>query len=202
MPDDAVFVNAAQARKALATQGVGRLDIHSLQGKPLAVHLYRPSRFNARTGRIWFVMHGTGRNASHYLQQAVPIAERYQVLALVPEFSRKDYPSGDTYTLGVVSEGRADARAAAEGRWRSPLSMPYAEIERTFSAVHAALQSQQPGYFIFGHSAGAQFVHRLLSFAHCPRVLSAVAANAGWYTLPTIDERWPPFPYSLRKTPR
>lgn len=202
MPGEAVFVNQAQARTVLTTIGTGRLEIHSLQGKPLAVHVFRPSRFNARTGRIWFVMHGTGRDATRYLQHAAPLAERYQVLALALEFSRKDYPSGDAYTLGVVSDGRADARAAAEGRWRSPLKMPYAEIEQTFSAVRAVLHSHQPGYFIFGHSAGAQFVHRLLTFAHCPRVLGAVAANAGWYTLPTTDERLPPFPYSLRGTPR
>lgn len=199
--DDAVFVDAAQAHNVLTTAGTGRLDINSLQDKRLTVHVYRPARFDARTGRLWFVMHGTGRNAARYLQYAAPLAERYQVLVLVPEFSRKDYPSGDAYTLGVVRAGRADAQAAAEGRWRNPLTMPYAEIERTFGAVRTALQSEQPGYFIFGHSAGAQFVHRLLTFARCPRVLGAVAANAGWYTLPTTDKILPPFPYSLRETP-
>ena len=201
IPGASVFVDAAQARNALTTSGTGRLEINSLQGKPLTVHVFRPSRFNAQTGRIWFVMHGTGRDATRCLQHAAPLAERYQVLALALEFSRKDYPSGDAYTLGVVAEGRADALAAAEGRWRSPATMPYAEIEQTFSAVRATLQSHQPGYFIFGHSAGAQFVHRLLTFAQCPRVLGAVAANAGWYTLPTTDEVMPPFPYSLRGTP-
>ena len=202
MPGEAVFVDTAQARQVLTTTGTGRLEINSLQGKPLTVHVFRPGRFNSRTGRIWFVMHGTGRDATRYLQQAALVAERYQTLALVLEFSRKDYPTGDAYTLGVVTHGRADARAAEEGRWRSPLKTPYMEIERTFSAVRVVLQSEQPGYFIFGHSAGAQFVHRLLSFVPCPRVLSAVAANAGWYTLPTMDERLPPFPYSLRGTPR
>jgi hypothetical protein len=201
-PGKAVFVDAAQAGKALMTNGTGRLKIYSLQGKPLTVHVYRPSQFDSTTGRIWFVMHGTRRDAERYLQHAAPLAEHYRVLALALEFSRKDYPSGDAYTLGVVGEGRANARAAAEGRWRRPLAMPYADIEQTFSAVRRALQSQQPGYFIFGHSAGAQFVHRLLTFVPCPRVLSAVAANAGWYTLPTVDERLPPFPYSLRGTPR
>ena len=202
MAGESVFVDASQARKVLTTSGTGRLEINSLQGKPLTVHVFRPSQFNPQTGRIWFVMHGTGRDATRYLQHAALLAERYQVLALALEFSRKDYPSGDAYTLGVVSEGRADARAAAEGRWGSPLTMPYEEIEQTFSAVRAVLQSHQPGYFIFGHSAGAQFVHRLLTFAHCPRVLGAVAANAGWYTLPTMDGKLPPFPYSLRGTPR
>ncbi|MCX7217243.1 MAG: hypothetical protein NTZ96_13135 [Burkholderiales bacterium] len=97
---------------------------------------------------------------------------------------------------------RVDDHAAEEGRWRNPLQTPYMEIERTFSAVREALQSRQAGYFLFGHSAGAQFVHRLLSFVRCPRVLKAVAANAGWYTLPTVDKKWPPFPYSLRGVAR
>ena len=29
-----------------------------------------------------------------------------------------------------------------------------------------------------------------------------MAANAGWYTLPTVDKKWPPFPYSLRGVAR
>jgi hypothetical protein len=200
--DAAVFVDATSAREVLQTAGTGRLEINSLQGKPLTVHIFRPRQFDSVTGRIWFVMHGTGRDAERYLKSAVPVAERHQVLVVVPEFSRNDYPNGDAYTLGVVSRGRVDAHAADEGRWRSPLETPYMEIERTFSAVREALQSRQAGYFLFGHSAGAQFVHRLLSFVRCPSVLRAVAANAGWYTLPTTDEQWPPFPYSLRGAAR
>jgi hypothetical protein len=197
-----VFVNATLAREVLKTPGTGRLQINSLRGKPLTVHVFRPSQFDSVTGRIWFVMHGTGRDAERYLKTAAPVAERHQVLVVVLEFSRNDYPNGDAYTLGVVTRGRVDGHAAEEGRWHNPLQTPYMEIERTFSAVREALQSRQPGYFLFGHSAGAQFVHRLLSFVRCPRVLKAVAANAGWYTLPTVDKKWPPFPYSLRGAAR
>lgn len=197
-----VFVDAASAREVLQRPGTGRLEINSLQGKPLTIHIFRPHQFDSVTGRIWFVMHGTGRDAERYLKSAMPVAERHQVLVVVPEFSRNDYPTGDAYTLGVVTRGRADAHAAEEGRWRSPLETPYMEIERTFSAMREALKSRQAGYFLFGHSAGAQFVHRLLSFVRCPSVLRAVAANAGWYTLPTTDAQWPPFPYSLRGAAR
>ena len=197
-----VFVNATLAREVLKTPGTGRLQINSLQGKPLTVQVFRPSQFDSVTGRIWFVMHGTSRDAERYLKTAMPVAEHHQVLVVVLEFSRNDYPTGDAYTLGVVTRGQADAVAVEEGRWRNPRQTPYMEIERTFSAVREALQSRQPGYFLFGHSAGAQFVHRLLSFVRCPRVLKAVAANAGWYTLPTVDKKWPPFPYSLRGAAR
>ncbi|MFN5100037.1 MAG: hypothetical protein ACK5D0_07455, partial [Burkholderiaceae bacterium] len=197
-----VFVNATLAREVLQTPGTGRLQINSLQGKPLTVHVFRPSQFDSAAGRIWFVMHGTGRDAKRYLKTAAPVAERHRVLLIVLEFSRKDYPTGDAYTLGVVTRGPVAAHAAEEGRWRNPLQTPYMEIERTFSAVKEVLQNKQSGYFIFGHSAGAQFVHRLLSFVRCPRVLKAVAANAGVYTLPTVDKKWPPFPYSLRGAAR
>jgi hypothetical protein len=200
--DAPVFVNAALAREVLNTPGTGRLEINSLQGKPLSVHVFRPRQFDSATGRIWFVMHGTGRDAERYLKSAMPVAERHQVLVMVLEYSRNDYPNGDAYTLGVVTRGRVDAHAAEEGRWRNPLQTPYMEIERTFSSVREVLHNRQQGYFLFGHSAGAQFVHRLLSFIRCPRVLRAVAANAGWYTLPTTDEKWSPFPYSLRGAAR
>ena len=202
MPDEPFFVDAAQARKVLTTAGTGRFEINSMQGKRLTVHVFRPSQFDKQTGRIWFVMHGTSRNAKRYLQVAAPVAERHQVLAVVVEFSRKNYPTGDSYTLGNISRGRAEAYTAGESQWSSLPQTPYIEIERAFTAISGTIQSQQPGYYLFGHSAGAQFVHRLLTFSTCPRVIRAVAANAGWYTLPTIDKKQPPFPYSLRGAAR
>lgn len=54
---------------------------------------------------------------------------------------------------------------------------------------------------MYGHSAGAQFVHRFTEFM--PRgthMLRAVAANSGWYTLPTLEGD-AAFPYSFKKAP-
>ena len=53
-------------------------------------------------------------------------------------------------------------------------------------------------YYLFGHSAGAQFVHRLLLMVPDGRYAALVAANAGWYTVPdkSID-----YPYGLGLTP-
>jgi hypothetical protein len=66
--------------------------------------------------------------------------------------------------------------------------MLYAEVEYVFDLVRGSLGGGQNGYFLFGHSAGAQFAHRLLTFLPAPRVLGAVAANAGWYTLPAASD--------------
>ena len=44
---------------------------------------------------------------------------------------------------------------------------------------------------IYGHSAGAQFVHRFLYYKSELRATRFVAANAGWYTLPLNDFEYP-----------
>jgi hypothetical protein len=53
------------------------------------------------------------------------------------------------------------------------------------------------GYMAFGHSAGSQFLHRQMCLAPDPRLLLGIAANAGWYTLPSLDIPWP---YGLKRT--
>jgi hypothetical protein len=182
--------------------GYGELQFTTRRGAVLNVMTFRPRGFDPRGGRIWFVMHGTQRDASRYIRLAAPIAERYQVLAVAVEFSRSAYPAGEDYTLGVMNRRRPGATPMAEDRWRAPVDYEYNEVERVFDAVRMSIGGSQRGYYLFGHSAGAQFTHRLLTFVPCARVLGAVAANAGWYTLPDPDDSPYPFPYSLRGTPQ
>lgn len=197
----AVWTEPDRAAKALTQAGFGELAFDTRRGTRLKVRTYRPQAFDSRTGRVWFVMHGAQRDAGRYIRLAASVAERYRVLAIAVEFSRADYPSGEDYTLGVVTRGRADARALAQQRWRAPVDYEHNEIERVFDGVRNSLGGSQRGYYLFGHSAGAQFTHRLLTFVPCARVQAAVAANAGWYTLPDPDGSPYPFPYSLRNTP-
>lgn len=185
---------------SLDQPGAGTLVFRARDGNDLALHYIHPEGFVAQNGPIWFVMHGQARDAGHYARQAAAAASRYRALVLVIEFPRQTYPTGDSYTLGIVSRGRVDEFAWSEGRWRDPRNYLYTELERVFEAVRASIGGKQPGYYVFGHSAGAQFTHRLVTFLPCARVLGAVAANAGWYTLPRRDAP-NPIPYSLRATP-
>lgn len=191
-----------EAQAALAKPGFNKIGFLTHDGKFLAAHIYRPSHFDAVNGPIWFVMHGVKRNADYYVKTAAPVAERYQVLAIVIEFSHNYYPTSEDYTLGITTHGRSSSRAMREGRYHEPSAYLYNEIERLFEAVRSAIDGKQRGYYLFGHSAGAQFIHRMLTFVPCARVLGAIAANAGWYTLPIEDNRKRfGMPYSLRGGP-
>jgi hypothetical protein len=141
----------------------GEVAFETRDGQRLKAFVYRATRFDPASGSIWFVMHGAGRNADDYLKAAAPVAERHDALAIAIEFSKRVYPRQEDYMLDVAA---------------------FAEVEYVFDAVREVLGGRQDGYYLFGHSAGAQFVHRLMTFLPDARVLGAVAANAGWYTLP------------------
>ena len=50
---------------------------------------------------------------------------------------------------------------------------------------------------MFGHSAGAQFVHRYMLFGNDQRISNTVIANAGWYTFLNGAN----FPYGINNSP-
>ena len=177
---------------ALSERGFGRVAFATKEGRTLTAWVYRGRSFDPSSGPIWFVMHGASRDAERYVRAAAPVAERYGALVVAPHFGKDAYPKGTDYTLGVM----------LAGRWRDPEDYLYSEIERLFDAVRGSLGGSQRGYYLFGHSAGAQFTHRLLTFLPRARALGAVAANAGWYTLPTdADPRWNTVPYGLLGSP-
>ncbi len=79
----------------------------------------------------------------------------------------------------------------------------YQTIERLYDHLVTTKRAEAGGYILFGHSAGAQFVHRMVLALPEARFRLAVIGNAGFYTLPT--DAGPAggfqFPYSLEGTP-
>ena len=177
----------------LFESGFGQVVFRARDGHTLTARVYRSHSFDPATGPIWFVMHGASRDADRYIRAAAPVAERYNALAIVPHFTKEAYPKSSDYT-GLAS-------AWPQG-WRKPDDYLYAEVERLFDATLASLRGSQRGYYLFGHSAGAQFTHRLLTFLPGARAVGAVAANAGWYTLPSDrNPRDQSVPYGLKGSP-
>lgn len=157
--------------------GRGRPD------RPITVHTHRPAPCVAAACPILVVMHGNTRNAAAYRDHWVPWADTLGLMVLAPEFNRRDWPGSRSYNQG-------DMAAQAD-----PAMWSYSVVEHLFDAV----RTTQAHYLIFGHSAGAQFVHRLLMALPNNRARLAMIANAGWYTLPEWREGRAayPWPHSL-----
>jgi hypothetical protein len=136
------------------------------------------------------VMHGTERNASDYRNTWVPLVRGRSIIAVVPEFPQDDFPGANAYNLGGVVDADGDPRAPDE--WT------FAAIEPLVAEVRRRIGNRGNTFAMFGHSAGAQFVHRYLEFMPQAPVSTAVAANAGWYTMP---DRSAKFPYGLGQLP-
>jgi ribulose 1,5-bisphosphate carboxylase large subunit-like protein len=41
--------------------------------------------------------------------------------------------------------------------------------------------------YLFGHSAGARYAHRMVEFVPEAKAKMVIAANSGWYTLPDLN---------------
>jgi pimeloyl-ACP methyl ester carboxylesterase len=62
---------------------------------------------------------------------------------------------------------------------------------RVFSLLREAGITRRDKTYLWGHSAGGQFVHRLLATQPHGIFEAVGAANSGWYTLPTLDLAYP-----------
>lgn len=168
-------------------------DQHEFTGKTVPVWYFKPETYTPDTP-IVFVMHGVSRNADGYRNAWGYLAAHHNLLILVPEFSKADFPKSWTYNLGNL------ARPFKTGKpvhFRPRKDWTYPIIDRIFDRVRAALSTRQTRFVLYGHSAGGQFVHRYLTFTGGAKVAFAIAANVGWYTLPDYDV---PFPYGLGGT--
>ena len=161
--------------------GAGCFVFTNWDGPPLEVW-YQASAVALADGPAVFVMHGTRRDADRYRDQWLAAAEASNLVVLVPRFSRSDFAGASGYNLGGLLDTEPGTRAfdALEPIFRTVLQHPG--------------RSRDDGYYLYGHSAGAQFVHRYVLFADAPGLKAAVAANSGWYTMPTPAAA---FPYGL-----
>ncbi len=132
---------------------------------------------------LLFVLHGVARNGRDYRDYWADHAAQTGILAIAVEFSESMFPEYLWYHFGNLH----DAAGAANPREQWTFGI----IPRLFDALRAQGATRRETYGLFGHSAGGQFVHRMLSFGYRERVAVAVSANAGTYAMPDLDIPWP-----------
>jgi poly(3-hydroxybutyrate) depolymerase len=150
--------------------------------QPLLLHSARPKRYDT-TVPVLIVHHGVARNGRDYRDYWLRLVDQAGVLAIAIEFSEQAFPDYLWYHFG----NRHDESGAPNHREQ----WTYGIDERLFAALREQRLTCRERYGLFGHSAGGQFVHRMLSFGYRDRVAVAVSANAGTYAMPDLSVAWP-----------
>lgn len=151
-------------------------------GREIPLWLYKPER-HGPDDRIVVVMHGMSRNADAYRDAWAEPAERHNLMVVAPEFSDAAYP--ETYDYNYGNMVTPDGVLLDRKQWLFPL------VEKIFAFVRDRSGSRRETFGLYGHSAGGQLVHRLVTFAWTPAIERAITANAGSYTMPDFDVSYP-----------
>jgi hypothetical protein len=180
-PDNAIRIDS----------GAGQFTFVDAKGdtkKRMTIYTYLPAGLKPDAVPIVFVMHGRGKDADGYRDVWAKYAKVHGFMVLAPLFDdetwRGAYAGSKVFTQG----GKA-----VDASWWS-----FNVIEHLFDAVKTATGNRNTTYFLYGHSEGGQFVHRLVWFLPEARFAKAVAANPGWYTMPDLAVA---FPYGLANSP-
>lgn len=137
---------------------------------------------------IVFALHGMSRSAEAVRDAWAPAALARKMIVVTPHFDVKGYPRSVDYNLGKTHDRKGKPLPSSE--WT------FMVIEEIFDAVKTRTGSQVPDYSLYGHSAGAQFAHRMLLLMPTARVRQVVSANAGYYLMPDAS----PAPYGMQAT--
>lgn len=152
------------------------------EGYTIPVYYYIPSNCDLQSAPIQFVMHGTNRNASDYRDSWISKSEEYKCIVIAPQFDKNQFPE-TYYQMGNVIAKNGDTNV--QGQYT------YNIINQIFQSLQIVINSENKKFNIYGHSAGAQFVHRYMLFMNTDNVNKAVVANPGWYTFPNDDITYP-----------
>jgi pimeloyl-ACP methyl ester carboxylesterase len=165
--------------------------------KTLTIFYHRPAAFTRRS-QVLIVVPGAGRNAGDYRDAWVDASEEHGVLILSPSYSEEHYPEFWSYNLaGMITDVRINQGAAPTITFNlvsDPADWIFDDFDRIFREVKERLALEASTYDLFGHSAGGQVIHRLALFHTDSMADRMLAANSGWYTVPTFDDQ---FPYGL-----
>lgn len=173
--------------------GKGSFEALLPGGESIEVFTYR-AEHHGPDDPIIILLAGGGRNGSDYRDSWIQAAERFNLLLLAPSFDETQFPGPINYNLAGMIGDQVDVATLRNIALKPPQTWLFSDIEAIFDQAVARTGSAQTRYDLFGHSAGAQIVHRMILFAPEMRVRSAVAANSGWYTTPAQNA---PFPYGL-----
>lgn len=169
----ALSAGAAGSLEASARPGDSRLQAE-IGDMSLEVFTYRP--LNCARPSVLLVFHGNGRGASSYRNSARPVADKACFVVYSPLFDDKRFPNWSYHRGGLVRDGKL----LDDDDWT------VAVVAEIIEWIRKREGSETP-IFLFGHSAGAQFLSRVAAYASPVGVGRIVLANASTYVVPSAE---------------
>lgn len=165
-----------------------------LSSKPIRVYYFIPAG-NIQTMKVLFALHGEERDGKDYLDDWTDMANQNKFMVFAPEFPDSSFKGGDGYILANIF---VDGDNPTPGTLNKDSHWTFSLMDPLFNYVRQQTGTNASGYVAFGHSAGAQFLHRFLLYKPNNLMEQAICANAGWYTMPNASVD---FPYGTKKSP-
>ncbi|MEM9052844.1 MAG: hypothetical protein AAGC47_12395 [Bacteroidota bacterium] len=169
-------------------------DYEPLQNKPVECFYHIPNNADAESP-IFILIPGSGRDAEGLRDDLIQQAEAKDVSIMAIRFPPETYQGSNDYNLASIFDDGENPTTESlndEDRWTFNI------IDPIFEDFKSRLGSSRNSYDVFGHSAGAQMIHRFALFEPQAKFNRLVSSAAGWYMLPDAQIE---FPYGVMTTP-
>jgi len=141
---------------------------------------------------ILMSLHGASRNGESYRDYWIQMANEHGFMVIAPEFTTANYPGlGDNYNMSNIFD---DGDNPSPETFNDKSEWTFSTLDPLFDYVKVAASNIRETYNAWGHSGGAQFLHRFVTYLPNSNLDIAVCSNAGWYTVP---ENGVSFPYGI-----
>lgn len=158
--------------------GEGRTETR-IKGQDIEVFTYRPS--GCARPSILFVFHGTGRTAKSYRDAARPLADRACLAIYAPLFDKERFPNWRYHRGGIVRDGEVQPQED----WTVDL------VDDLIDWAQAQEGRPDAPSYLFGHSAGGQFLSRVAAYEPPSEARRIIIANPSTYVWPDAEENAP-----------
>jgi hypothetical protein len=159
-----------------------------LNRPPVEVFYHIPAG-DITTMPVLMSFHGASRNGATYRDYWIDMANTNGFMVFAPEFSSVNYPGlGDNYIMSNIFDDGDNPSLETfndQNEWTCSI------IDPLFEYIKADISGTQLNYSAWGHSAGAQFLHRFFMYLPNSKINVAVCSNAGWYTVPEDTVSYP-----------
>jgi poly(3-hydroxybutyrate) depolymerase len=182
----ALLVAGVATDASAAISSGSRTMSATVAGTNFTIYTYKPSCTNPS---LAFIHHGTSRDAEGYRDSAIDLAKKLCMVVVAPLFD-EDRFSSDNYQRGGIVDG--SDRLRSESQWTTRY------IEPMIAWARAQEGRADMPVFIYGHSAGGQFVSRVAAYERIQGIARYVVANPSTHVRGSLNEDPP---YGFRDFP-